>query len=107
MYLSRAVCLFSVLASTNVCVYWLPYLSWSQKAMTLCAGNPIPQFDQLSKSYPLWSDAGKARHPACVLPAHNTLPVVSCSWSNEQLHTVLHCTTSLSWIRLHVTLCGH
>ena len=50
MYLSRAVCLFSVLASTNVCVYWLPYLSWSQKAMTLCAGNPIPQFDQLSKS---------------------------------------------------------
>ena len=44
----------------------------------------------------------QVRHSDRISPAHSTLPRVLCGRSNDQLHVVLYCATSLRRLRLLV-----
>ena len=54
--------------------------------------------------YSLYNVLIKTRvmHPTRISPAYSTVLTVLCSRSNDQLHTVLYCATSLSRLRLRV-----
>ena len=75
---SRLVSVYDNLMRVNVT------LDQMKEAIGLQVGEFIFQSGEIEK----------IRHPACVLPSHNTPP--TCSRSNCQLNAVLYCTTSLN-----------